>query len=80
MYRSDTLLTFEIPEKTMKETFRVCTTETPFTFKTETFIQNDGVSMGSPLGPTFADIYMSEIENKYFRSLTHATLYTIKDM
>ena len=47
----------------MKEFLRVCTTETPFTSKTETFIQTDGVSMGSPLVPTFAHIYMSEFEN-----------------
>ena len=41
MYRSDTLPAPKIPESTMKELLRVCTNETPFTFKTETFIQTD---------------------------------------
>ena len=37
--------------------------ETPFQFRGETYVQIDGVSMGSPLGPTFADFYMSHLEN-----------------
>ena len=64
MYRGVTLPPPKIPESTMKQLLQICTTETPFSFKNETFIQTDGVSMGSPLGPTFADMYMSEIENK----------------
>ena len=48
----------------MKELLRVCTSESPSKNEIETFIQTDGVSLGSPLGPTFADIYMFETENQ----------------
>ena len=34
-----------------------------FTFNNEIYIQNDGVAMGSPLGPTLAGIFMVELEN-----------------
>ena len=30
-------------------------------------VQIDGMTMGSPLGPTFANFYMAEIENKVLR-------------
>ena len=35
-----------------------------FNFNGNTFLQSDGVSMSSPLGPTLAHIYMSHLENK----------------
>ena len=41
----------------------ICTEETPFKFSKSSFIQVDGVSMEWPLGPTFADFYMSHVEN-----------------
>jgi len=53
-----------IPASTMKSLLLICTTETPFEFCGETFVQVDGVSMGSPLGPTFADFYMAQLENR----------------
>ena len=33
------------------------------------YIQVDGVSMGSPLGPTFANFFMSEVENRVLATL-----------
>jgi len=54
----------DIPLDTVKSLLQICTTETPFEFEGETYVQVDGVSMGSPLGPTFADFYMSHLENK----------------
>lgn len=51
----------------MRELLIVCTTKTPFEFLNQTYVQLDGVSMGSPLGPTFADYYMSDLENHLLR-------------
>ena len=34
-----------------------------FTFNGQTYIQVEGVMMGSPLGPVFANIFMCELEN-----------------
>ena len=48
----------------IKELLLICTTETPFNFNNQTYIQVDGVSMGSFLGPLFSDFYMSSLENK----------------
>ena len=33
------------------------------------YIQCDGVSMGSPLGPTFANFFMAEVENRALRNI-----------
>ena len=33
-------------------------------FNGKTYSQEDGIAMGSPLGPLFADIYMNDLESK----------------
>ena len=48
----------------MKELLLLCTKNVPFTFNDEIFMQVDGVMMGSPLGPLFANIFMCELENE----------------
>ena len=52
------------PVSTMRSLLAICMTETPFEFEGDIYVQLDGASMGSPLGPTSADFYVSEIENK----------------
>ena len=37
-----------------------------FMFNNELFKQVDGVAMGSPLGPLFANFFLSFLEQKYF--------------
>lgn len=39
-----------------------------FSFNNTLYKQTDGVTMGSPLGPTLANIFMSHAENTYFMS------------
>ena len=34
------------------------------------WLQVDGVTMGSPLGPTFANFFMSEVENRALENIT----------
>ena len=51
-----------LPSPVLEELLIICTT-TPFQFRGETYVQIDGVSKGSSLGPTFADFYMSHFEN-----------------
>ena len=41
----------------------------PFSLNRELFQQIDGVYMGSPLGPTLADIIMTTLEDEVIRSL-----------
>ena len=41
----------------------LCTENDYFTFECRTYVQTDGVAMGSRLGPVLADIFMIEFEN-----------------
>ena len=53
-----------IPKDLLKELLTVCTTETPFKHPNgNIYKQVEGVSMGSPLGPLFANFYMADLEN-----------------
>ena len=38
-----------------------------FIFNKQLYKQKDGMAMGSPLGPTFANIFMSHLETKYLQ-------------
>ena len=62
-YNHPTLPAPSLPSPILKELLIICTTETPFQFRGETYVQIDEVSMGCPQGPTFADFYMSHLEN-----------------
>ena len=54
----------------------VCTTEAPFrTHRGEIYRQINGVSMGSPLGVLFAEIYMAKVEERTFESTEKPKLY-----
>ena len=54
----------------MRALLNVCTTRTPFRhINGDIYIQKDGVSMGSPLGPLFANAYMCHIENNILPTL-----------
>lgn len=57
----------------MKKLLEICTTKTPFIHNNQTFLQVDGQSMGSPLGGTMADFYMSKIENKFLQNNNRAS-------
>ena len=45
------------------------TQESHFQFNNDFFDQVDGVSMGSPLGPLFANIFMADFEEKHMENL-----------
>ena len=47
----------DIPKQEMKELLILCTKNVHFTFNNDTYIQVDGVAVGSPLGPVLANIY-----------------------
>ena len=46
----------------MKQLLVLCIKNVHFTFNGETYIQKDGVAMGSPLGPVLANVFMSHLE------------------
>jgi len=57
----------KIPRIILEELILICTTQTPFKSPNgQLYQQVDGVSMGTPLGPTLANFYMSHLENNIF--------------
>ena len=67
----------ELPSEDLTKLLRICTQMTPFAFNGDLYIQTDGVSMGSPLGPTLADFYMSHLENELMsqNKISNPTFY-----
>ena len=65
VYNHETLQPPNISPQKLEELLLLCTTSVPFrNIDGKLHIQIDGVSMGSPLGPTFANFYMADLENK----------------
>ena len=62
VYR-EKLIKTKIKREDLKKLLYLCTKEGHFTFNGETYIQTDGVMMGSPLGSLIANIFMCELEN-----------------
>ncbi|CAF1309282.1 unnamed protein product [Adineta steineri] len=51
--------------KDLKNLFELAVTNTPFRFYDQLYMQVDGVSMGSPLAPLLADVFMTHIEQQF---------------
>ena len=66
----------KIPKDDMRELLYLCTKGVPFTFNGKMYTQVDGVMMGSPLGALFANIFMSELENKLVPKLKNLKEWT----
>ena len=59
----------KIPPTLLKQLLEICTKEAPFKSpEGKLFVQVEGVAMGSPLGPTFANFYMGQVEHRVFES------------
>ena len=54
------VITTDNPKQEMKELLILCTKNVHFTFDSENFIQLDGVTMDSQLGPVLVNIFMVE--------------------
>ena len=63
VYEHPTIPPPNIQKQVLEQLLHICTSETPFKHNGQVYKQINGVSMGSPLGPTFADFYMSYVEN-----------------
>ena len=54
---------------------KVATSDVQFSFNNEIYSQVDVVAMGSPLGPTLANIFMEYLESKLVDELSSQSLY-----
>ena len=61
----------DIPKKEMRELLYLCTKNAHFTLNSKTYLQVDGVAMGSLLGPVLANIFMVEIERNIIPTLSN---------
>ena len=59
-----------IPKNILRELLYLCTKKVHFMFNDKLYIQNDGVAMGSPLGPLLANILMTSLEEEVTPKLT----------
>lgn len=65
VYRNPTLVAPALPETIMKSMLTICTKEAPFKHVDGSlYRQIDGIAMGSPLGPCFANFYMANLEHE----------------
>ena len=58
-----------ITKNEIKKMLILCTKNVHFTFESRTYVQTDGVTMGSPIEPVLADIFMIELENSLLPNL-----------
>ena len=62
----------------MKQLLEHAVCNVPFRFLDKTYIQVNGVAIGSPLGPILADLFMSKIEEKLNRFSTNKPIMWIR--
>ena len=68
-YSHKTLPPPKIPKEILKQMLELCTKEAPFRSPDgNLYLQIEGVAMGSPLGPTFANFYMGHLEEQIFEN------------
>ena len=61
IYKDD-LITTTLKKLTLKKLILDCCSKTAFSFDEKIYVQKDGVSMGSSLGPVLANIILTEFE------------------
>ena len=62
----------KISKEILRQLLELCTKESPFRCPLgNLYIQTEGVAMGSPLGPTFANFYMGDLERKVLDNSLH---------
>jgi hypothetical protein len=69
-------------KKDIKELLEICTTNLTFSFNDNYYKQLDGLSMGSPLVPILAEIYLNNFEKTYVHNninVQHVFYYRFAD-
>ena len=66
---TEKLVNVKLRKSTMKKLIHDCCTKTTFSFNDQLYEQIDGVCMGSSLGPTIANIIMTELEKEILPKL-----------
>ena len=68
-YNHSTLPALKIPPLILRQLLELCTKHAPFRTPTgELYLQVDGIAMGSPIGPLFANFYAGDLEENVFNN------------
>jgi hypothetical protein len=76
VYTADVKLFHNLTRNELKKLLIICTHESHFQFNGKFYDQIDGVAMGSPLGPLFANVFMSHFERKHMERMKELGLKT----
>ena len=69
VYNHDSIPPPKISKEILKSLLLLCTKEAPFRSpEGKLYCQKEGVAMGSPLGPTFANFYVGDLESDLFNN------------
>ena len=67
---------YKINPNILRKLLLTCTTEVPFhDHLADIYVQADGVSMRSVLGPIFSNFYMSDLEKRIFNIIKKPPIY-----
>jgi hypothetical protein len=75
-YPRNTKWFHDLTKDELRRLLLICTTKSHFQFDKVYYEQVDGVAMGSPLGPLFANVFMSDFENKLMKQLKNLGVKT----
>ena len=64
----------DVPKKEMRDLLYLCTKNAHFSLNNKTYLQLDGVAMGSPLGAVLANIFMVELKRNIIPTLSNDIL------
>ena len=68
VYENPNMPPLQLSRDTLEKLLLACTTESPFRGPDgQLYRQKDGIAMGSPLGPLFANFYMGELEKRILK-------------
>ena len=64
----------DVPKKEMRDLLYLCTKNAHFSLNNKTYLQLDGIAMGSPLGAVLANIFMVELKRNIIPTLSNDIL------
>ena len=67
--------TIEIPSNQLATLIEFTTIKTNFMFNNQNYIQTNGLSMGNPVSPVLANIFMTQVETQAINTALHPPLY-----